>query len=234
MTKDTTSKPITAISETAARLSVGAARLSLAGAATFLALLTLLHFIKPEFDPSWNMISEYEIGQYGWVMQLAFLCVALSCVSLVVAIRSQAQTMGGWIGLALLLVAAIGMTIAAIGVTDPITTPKEEMTAHGNLHALGFMLGVPSLTIAAVLVSLSLGRNPAWSPARRALLWTAHLPWVSLLAMIATLLVLLPRNGGKFGPSVVIGWPNRLYMVACCAWLMTVAWSTLQVFRQKA
>ena len=33
-------------------------------AAMFLALLILLHVLKPEFDPTWRMISEYEIGRF--------------------------------------------------------------------------------------------------------------------------------------------------------------------------
>lgn len=227
MTKDTTPKPLTALSETAARVSFTAA-------AAFLVLLAALHFIKPEFDPSWNMISQYEIGRYGWVMQLAFLSLALSCLALVVAIHSQVRTIWGRIGLALLLVAAIGMIISALNITDPITTPKAEMTDHGNMHGLGFMLGVPGQTIAAVLISLSLRRNTAWSSARRALLWTAQLPWVSLVAMVVTLMVFLPLNGGKFGPGVPVGLPNRLYIIACCVWLMTVAWNAIQLRGQRS
>ena len=227
MTKDKTSKPLTAISEIAARVSFAAA-------VTFLVLLAALHFIKPEFDPSWNMISQYEIGRYGWVMQLAFLSLALSCLTLVAAIHSQVRTIWGRIGLALLLVTAIGMTIAATNVTDPITTPKAEMTTHGNLHGLGFLLGIPSVTLAAVLISLSLRRNAAWSSARRVLWWTAQLPWVSLLAMVVTLMVLLPRNDDKFGPGVAVGLPNRLYIIACCVWLMTVAWNAIQLGKQRS
>jgi hypothetical protein len=227
MTRDTTSKPLTAFCETAARVSFTAA-------AAFLVLLAALHFIEPEFDPSWNMISQYEIGRYGWVMQVAFLSLALSCLALVVAIHPQVRTIWGRIGLALLLVAAVGMTISAFNITDPITTPKAEMTAHGNLHGLGFILGVPSQTIAAVLISLSLRRNAAWSSARRALLWTAQLPWVSLVAMVVTLMVFLPRNGGKFGPGVPVGLPNRLYIIACSVWLMTVAWNAIQLGKQRS
>ena len=227
MTKDTTSKLFKALSETAARVSFVAA-------AIFLVLLAALHFIKPEFDPSWNMISQYEIGRYGWVMQLEFLFVALSCLTLGVAIHSQVRTIWGRIGLALLLVAAIGMTISAFNITDPITTPKAEMTAHGNLHGLGFILGVPGLTIAAVLISLSLRRNTAWSSARRVLLWTAQLPWVSVVAMVVALMVFLPLNGGKFGPGVAVGLPNRLYIIACCIWLMTVAWNAIPLSRQRS
>ena len=76
MAKDTaTAGPVTAISQTASRLSFAAA-------VTFLVLLAALHLIKPELDPSWRMVSEYEIGRYGWVMMLVFLSLALSCVAL--------------------------------------------------------------------------------------------------------------------------------------------------------
>ncbi len=100
MSEDTaTARPVTVIPRTAARLSFAAA-------ATFVLLLAALHFIKPEVDPSWRMVSEYGIGRYGWVMVLAFLSLALSCVTSFGAIRSQIRTIGGKIGLAVLLVSA--------------------------------------------------------------------------------------------------------------------------------
>ena len=113
-----------------------AVRLSFAGAATFLILLAVLHFIKPELDPSWHFISAYAIGDHGWIMVLAFLSLALSCVSLFVAIRSQLRTVAGRIGLALLLVSAPGLTIAAVFTTDPITVSKDAVTTEGTLHNL--------------------------------------------------------------------------------------------------
>jgi hypothetical protein len=52
--------------------------------------------------------------------------------------------------------------------------------------------------------------------------------------MFVTLLVLLPQNGGKFGPHVIIGWPNRLVVLAYCGWLMLVAWRVIKLRGQKA
>jgi hypothetical protein len=164
-----------------------------------------LHVIKPEYDPSWRLISEYAIRPYGWVMALVFLALALSCVTVVVAIRSQVRTLGGVIGLVCLLVAATGMTIAAIFTTDPITASKDALTTHGNLHGLGALLGIPTFPIAATLMSRSLVRNRTWSSARRPLRWTVGFIWVSFLAFIVTMAVLFR---GTFGPDVVIGWPN--------------------------
>jgi hypothetical protein len=147
-------RSVTAVSPTAARLSFAAA-------ATFLALLAALHLLKPEVDPSWRMVSEYEIGRYGWMMLLAFLSLAFSCVALVVAVRSQLRTVVGRIGLALLLVSASGMTIAAIFTSDPITASQSELTTHGNLHGMGALLGIPSFPVAAALISRSLARYRA-------------------------------------------------------------------------
>ena len=73
-------------------VSTRAARISFTAAATFLILLAALHVIKPEYDPSWHFVSEYAIGDYGWVMMVAFFSLALSCVTLIIAIRSQVPT----------------------------------------------------------------------------------------------------------------------------------------------
>ena len=217
MAEDTaTVRPVAANSRTAARLSF-------AGAATFLVLLVALHFIKPELDPSWRMVSEYEIGDFGWIMVLAFLSLAFSCATLFVAVRSQIRTTGGKIGLALLVVSGLGITIAAIFTADPITASNDELTTHGTLHGVGALLGIPTFPIAATLIGLSLARNREWSPARRSLLWTAGLIWISLLAFVVSMVVMLPRSGGEFGPDVLIGWPNRLFVAAMSAWLMVVA-----------
>ena len=130
-----TAKPVTVVSSTAACLSF-------AGAATFVLLLAMLHLIKPELDPSWHFISEYAIGRYGWIMVLAFLSLALSYVSLFLALRSQLQTITGRTGLALLLVSALGLIIGAVFTTDPITATGDAVTTEGTLHNLGGTVGL--------------------------------------------------------------------------------------------
>jgi Protein of unknown function (DUF998) len=221
MAEDTaTAKPVRTITPTAALLSI-------AGAATFVVLLAALHFIKPELDPSWHFISEYAIGEYGWIMVLAFLSLALSYVSLFVAIRSQLHTIAGRIGLALLLVSALGLIIAAIFTTDPITVSKEAVTTEGTLHNLGGTLGM-AMPFAAGLIGWKLARNPAWSSAKRPLLWATGLALVAFVASFMSLGVMVSQSGGRFGPDVLVGWPNRFEVVAYSVWLMVVDVSLLK------
>jgi len=215
----------------ATTISRPAAQLSFVTASLFLVLLAALHILKPDLDPSWHMISEYEIGQYGWVMILTFLSLAASCVSLAVAIWSQVRSIGGRIGLVLLLLSALGMTIAAIFISDPITAGPSELTTHGKLHGLGALLGIPTFPIAALLINLYLARkNSAWSAARNSLLWTAGLPLLGLV-VFASAMALTFR--GSFGPETPIGWPNRFLIITQCVWLMAVAWRADRLSKQR-
>lgn len=226
MAQDTiTTRPVTASSQTAARLS-------LAGAAMFVVLLAALHLIKPELDPSWHFISEYAIGRHGWVMVLAFGSLAFSYVMLTVALRSQLRTLWGRIGLALLLVSAAGLALAGIFTTDPITASKDAVTSEGKLHNLGGTLGI-AMPVAAAIIGWSLVRNQAWSSARRPLIWATALALLSFLVSFSSLSVMLSQHDGRFGPDVLVGWPNRLEMLAYSVWLMVVAWHTAQLPKQS-
>jgi hypothetical protein len=221
MAEDTVkAKPVTAISRKAALLAF-------AGAVTFAVLLAALHVIKQELDPSWHFISEYAIGDYGWMMVLAFISLALGYVGLFVAIRSQLRTITGRIGLALLLVSALGLAIAAIFTTDPVTVSEDAVTTEGTLHNLGGTLGI-AMPFAAALVGWNLARNPAWSSAKRPLLWASGLALVAFVVSFAYLGIMLSQSGGKFGPDVLVGWPNRFEILAYSVWLMTVAWQAVK------
>lgn len=200
----------------------GAARLSLAAAAIFLVLLVVVHVLKPELEPSWRFVSEYAIGEYGWLMVLAFLSLAAGYLALFVAIRSQARTVGGRIGLGLLLVSAAGLAIAGVFVTDPITTAPGDLTTRGQLHNLGGTLGL-GMPLAAAFVTWALARNPAWSSVRRSLLWVAGVAVASSIISAVAIGVAVSANDGRFGPDVLVGWPNRAEVVAHTAWVMAVA-----------
>jgi hypothetical protein len=210
-----------------------AARLSFAGAAMFVVLLAALHFIKPELAPSWHFISEYAIGRHGWIMVLAFLSLALGYVGLFVAIRSQLRTIAGRIGLALLLVSAAGLTIAAIFTTDPITVSKDAATTEGNLHNLGGTLGIAQ-PFAAALVGWKLARNPAWSSAKRPLLWATGTALVAFMMSLVSVGIMVSQSGGEFGPDVLVGWPNRIEILAYGVWLMVTAWQAIRVRGQAS
>jgi hypothetical protein len=191
--------------------------------AAALALIALgaLHVLKPDIDPARTMISRYALGQYGWVMALSFAAFAAASACLFAALMPHVPSLLGRIGLAFLLAAAAGLAMAALFPMDPVSTPPAQMSFSGKMHGVAFMIGVPCQTLAALLLSLSLGEPHASLP----LLALTAVIWLSLATMIAIMFVAgREKPPNPDGPERFLGWPNRLFMVAYGAWLMIVAW----------
>src|SRR5262245_9438419 len=70
-----------------------AARLSLALSVLFLALLAVLHVLEPEFN-SGHLISEYQLGEYGFLMSLAFCLLGASAALLALYARWTRRLVG--------------------------------------------------------------------------------------------------------------------------------------------
>ena len=198
------------------------------GSAGFLGLLGALHVLKPDVDPSWAVISAYALGDYGWLMTLAFAAMAAACAALCLQLRPSARSVPGRIGLVVLAVSAVGFTMAAIFPTDPITVPVGRETGRGQLHAAGAMLG-GVIPIAALALSWDLSRRAGWERARFWLWAATAAAWVGDLVFIGAMAVMLPRGDGALGPNVLIGWPNRLMIATYCIWVATAAWQSGRV-----
>lgn len=222
-----TTVPRTAISQIAARISFATSVLTLV-------LLAALHLLSPEFDPSWRMVSEYANGGYGWVLSLMFVSWAVSSWALAFTIWSQAKTTAGKVGLGFLIAAGVGEAMASV------------FDINHSLHGLSALIGIGSLPIAAMLLSMSLARTQVWSVARKALLWTANLSWISVLIMAGTFVILIvtfTQAGGEItsqvtelpaGVIALVGWANRLLIVVYAIWAMTVARQAIKLYGQKA
>jgi hypothetical protein len=202
-------------------VSLTAARTSFVASVASLVFLAALHVLSPEFDPSWRMVSEYALGSYGWVLLLMFLTWALSCVALFFASKSQVTTVGGKIGLGFLFLAAVGMTMGGL------------FDVNHDLHGLAAMIGIPSLPIAAVLISVSLMRNSSGIPARRSLIWTAIITWVSLILMNVAIFTGFSLTGNA-NPGAWFGWANRFLIIAYNVWLMVAAWRALHMAQSRS
>jgi hypothetical protein len=201
------------------QISVPAACLSIAAAAAVLLLLASLHVLSPELEPSWRVISEYANGQYGWVLSLMFVAWAVSSWALAFTIRSQLKTGGGKLGLGFLVAAGVGEAMASV------------FDINHHLHGVAGMLGVLGLPVAAMFISVTLGRTQAWSAAKNVLLWTANLTWVILALMMAALIVMIVGRN-QAGTIAIVGYPNRLLVVLYCVWAMTVAWQAKRLANQ--
>src|SRR5262245_12345559 len=93
------------ISRTAARLSFGLS-------AAFLALLTSLHFLEPDFNAG-HLISEYQLGDYGFLMSLAFCLLGSGALLLTLSLAPRLRTPG----------ACFVFSLIVAGLTGQLETP---------------------------------------------------------------------------------------------------------------
>jgi hypothetical protein len=199
-----------------------AARIAMGGGVLFLFLLAILHLLEPEFDPTWRFVSEYMLGHFGWMMSLAFVSLAISLASIGAAIFSRVRNIVGYIGLAILALAVIGLCIAAVFKTDPITTQMEDLTPSGQMHVLGASLDYSPL--AFLLLTFSLIRRPEWAHLKKRLFAAACITIALTIAFIAT----IPADA-VFGPGIYTGLIGRILLISYLGWIVPVALRVLHL-----
>jgi hypothetical protein len=210
------------------------AKLSIVFSLLTVATLIALHFLSPELDPSWRMVSEYANGNYSWLLSVMFGTWALSSWSLAFTLRSQLVTRRGKVGLALLVISGIGEGMAAIFDINENTG-----------HTLASILGIGGLAIAAPIIAKALGRADGWSQYKDTLKKLSRLPWITVLLMVVSfifLMVTYSQSGAdmKTPPEVlpegvigVVGWANRLLILVYLAWIMVIAKLSINVRNYK-
>src|SRR6185295_9316919 len=140
----------------AARAVIGATALAVSALAT-------LHILKPDVHPSRNMISLYALGRFGWVMALCFASFAAATACLFAALVAHVSSLLGGIGLALLLLAAVGLAMAARFPMDPVSTPRAQRSFSGKMHGVSFLIGVPCQILSVLLLSVALSNHASYA-----------------------------------------------------------------------
>lgn len=188
--------------------AVWLARLQLVGVAGFSAFVVAvlaLHGIQPNLNPAEHTISEYSLGNYGWLMRAAFVAVGVGTLATAGSLRLRFGPCGAWryVGLLLLVAAVIGVFLVAGFNTDYLRVPE---TAHGTVHGVGTAVFVLALPGAAFVFGSDLVRNPN-------------------LRLKATVLLILgaAQLGAivlfEHSPMTLRGWAERLVTVLAIATL---------------
>lgn len=202
------------------------AKIAIGACVAYLVLLILLHIIKPEVTPTWQTLSIYSRGAWGWLGQIAYCLLGVTHLLLFAALRGQMRSRYGKVGLILLVIAGIGGIFGGIGVSDPLNTPQASMTPSGQVHAIGAGLEIWGAPFAALLISLNLLRkNTVWKAERVTLLSVIALPligWALFMGSGAT-------AGGHVGPGDIIGVMNRIAILAYMIWQIVIARAMIRV-----
>ena len=171
-------------------------RIVLLCAAYYVIAIVVLHILGPEFDPRFRFMSEYALGDHGWLMTTTFFVLGLAVFAVAAGIRYTYQSSrSGRIGFGLLTVAAVFVCLAGVF--------KDSLP-----HLLAGVVFFPSVVMAVLILSWSFRQAAAWHSIFRATFAIA-------LAML-TLLVLMEADVGTPGLY------QRIFLFLLLLWLSIV------------
>jgi len=143
---------------------IWAARLAVAGPLLCITLVALLHVLEPGVNDS-DAVSEYALGDFGWLMNIAFFSGAAGIGALAFVLhRSLARSKTAVAGIVLLSIAAVAWVLLGAGNIDP---EGADATTHGLIHGIGFFLGLPTRLAAPFVLAAAFRRDERWAGHRR-------------------------------------------------------------------
>lgn len=162
--------------------------ISLVAITLFLILLIALHFIEPEYDPSKHLISEYELGHFGWLMSLAFFSLGVGVFTMVLFAWSYTKTKGSIIGRWLFLI--ITVALFGAGIFYPYSIPD----LSSKIHTLCGVIVIFTFPIAATLFYKGLINNPTWAERRTLVSVATWFVWVGFIVFFGSLIIFHPET----------------------------------------
>lgn len=176
----------------------------------FVVALLALHLLRPDYEPRSHFISDYAVGDFGWIMTAAFLALSGACCSLGLGLAIDGpKSILARVGTLLLGVAAIGLVLTAIYETD---LPGAPYTRSGDIHEMTFRVNTLSLIFGSLFLSVSFGSSPRWRGFRPTALFLFGLVAIAVVIQFMTL-----HKGAPYGLA------NRFFCAVLVSWLLATA-----------
>jgi len=190
--------------------------LTIAGAGIFAAAIIVLHAVEDEFQPCCRFVSEYVLGDWGWLMNIGFLAMGGAFVAVAHGLRSTLSP-GRRVSSCVRLLYAVAVTTFVSGLfnSDSVADANTGRTTwHGAIHDLGGFSGILLAVTATFLLRGVFARDPQW---RR---FAPHALMFAIL-MVATFALVL------FAPWESFGIAQRVFITIDVLWIGTLGCALL-------
>lgn len=119
-------------------------------AAYYMVVGIALHFLEPGYDPRFQFMSDYAWGAYGWLMTTTFFVLGVAVLTVAFGVHDVHQSSrSARMGFGLLVIGGLFVCLAGIFRGFP-------------LHDIASAVAIPSLVLAAVILSWSFRSAAGW------------------------------------------------------------------------
>lgn len=137
---------------------------AISGVGTFTSVVVALHVLEPEFDPERRFVSEYVLGDWGWLMKVAFFALGIGLVALGVATaRTLAPIRRTRVVRNLYISCGVAAFVSGLFDSDELVDGEVvDPSAHGAVHDLAGIILFGSLIAATFLLRKAFAVTPGW------------------------------------------------------------------------
>lgn len=177
----------------------------------FFFVVAILHVLRTDYSPIRQAVSNYAVGQYGFLMTSGFFALSLGMFTLALGLTEDLMlTYRAIIAMRLFYAASVGLAIVGIFPGD-VNVPHPPATITGYMHWIAAGISFLSIMIATFLLSYCFKKDDRWQSFHRPALTLA---WTTVAALAV------------FGILVLIGWigiGERIYIAASLLWPLLAA-----------
>lgn len=170
------------------------------GAGWFIVSALVLNVVDAEYSRVHDAMSNYAHGEYGLLMQSAFLGAGIGAVANAVGLRKSLKPGKRITTSIVFLLIAGGGYFLAIARTDP-------------LHIIGSLMIFFSLLVAVWLLRGVFRRDPTWSHLGQTQMWFAIAYTVTMAVVFGT-----PMDGP-------VGLTQRIFVSVMMVWWIFIGWN---------
>ena len=157
--------------------------IGIVGVSVFLLVNVALHFLDPGLSVVNTVLSDYALGDYGWLSRAGDFAAAVGLIAIALGLRSTLapgkRVAASWV---LILLAGFGFIVS--GMFDTDGTEATEFTTPGIVHIVGSMVSILGLIVAAAVFQALTAPDDGYRYLRRTQLWFAVIISVTAVALI--------------------------------------------------
>jgi hypothetical protein len=183
----------------------GYGTVGIVGVAGFLLAILALHFLDPDLSVVDATVSDYALGDYGWLARAGDFSSAVGVIAIALGLRltlaQGKRVTASWV---LLFIAGLGFLASGLFVTNG--TEATDFTAAGIVHLIAGVVSILALVVAAWMLRGVFSRNAGYRHLSRTQHWFAILITAALVGNIVLSEVAEGLSQRVFIAVMVVWW----------------------------